>query len=196
MRFLIECWCHGELENDAVFKAGAKKQLCPRNQSPHAVDHALCSLGGFRLLPPRDLQRAPVSAMRGRGWGRQQPSCVRSKARHSASLVILYCFIRFLCQHCFSLARQWSWVMSTADRRVQGLSWRWMTKRCEKEARKAAGASEWDIVRQWDVRNTHNTHRFHCARSVCCLLAWKRRNQDLVSAARLFKPQGKNCPRS
>ena len=183
MRFLIECWCHGELENDAVFKAGAKKQLCPRNQSPHAVDHALCSLGGFRVLPPRDLQRAPVSAMRGRGWGRQQPSCVRSKARRLWFYIASY----DSCVNCFSLARQWSWVMSTADRRVQGLSWRWMTKRCEKEARKAAGASEWDIVRQWDVRNTHNTHRFHCARSVCCQIA---------SHVSMKKTKSRSCLRS
>ena len=82
---------HGELENDAVFKAGAKKQPYPLNQSPHAVDHALCSLGGFRVLPPRDLQRAPVSAMRGRGWGRARrlwfyiASCVSTVFRWQGS---------------------------------------------------------------------------------------------------------------
>ena len=42
-----------------------KKQSWPPNQSLDLVDHALCSLGGLRLLLAGDLQRAPVSTMRG-----------------------------------------------------------------------------------------------------------------------------------
>lgn len=82
---------HGELENDAVFKAGAEKQPYPRKQSPHAVDHALEAFALF----PKEICKEP-----------RFQQCVDEAGAANNLLVFQANFIRFLCQHCFSSARQ------------------------------------------------------------------------------------------